>query len=79
MNGRRLPLKIIEINVGAEFHGLMETTDRDIAAEIVDYLARKWRRLQAGDQTAAPTPALIDGLPHDVPGAAPAARTMPRA
>jgi [lysine-biosynthesis-protein LysW]---L-2-aminoadipate ligase len=72
-------LKIIEINVGAEFHGLMETTDRDIAAEIVDYLARKWRRLQAGDQTAAPTPALIDGLPHDVPANASTRTTVPRA
>ena len=34
-------LKVIEINVGAEFHGLRETTDTDIAAEIVDYLVQK--------------------------------------
>ncbi len=34
-------LKVIEINVGAEFHGLRETTDTDIAGEIVDYLVRK--------------------------------------
>ena len=26
-------LKVIEINVGAEFHGLMETTDVDIAGK----------------------------------------------
>jgi [lysine-biosynthesis-protein LysW]--L-2-aminoadipate ligase len=31
-------LTVIEINVGAEFHGLMETTDKDIAGEIVDYV-----------------------------------------
>lgn len=30
--------KVIEINVGAEFHGLIETTDTDIAGIIVDYL-----------------------------------------
>ena len=34
-------LKVIEINVGAEFHGLSETTDTDIAGEILDYLVRK--------------------------------------
>ncbi len=33
--------KVIEINVGAEFHGLIETTDVDIPAEIVGYLVRK--------------------------------------
>ncbi len=36
-------LKVIEINVGAEFHGLRETTDRDIAAEIVEYVMRKMK------------------------------------
>ena len=36
-------LKVIEINVGAEFHGLRETTDRDIAAEIVEYVVRKMK------------------------------------
>jgi glutathione synthase/RimK-type ligase-like ATP-grasp enzyme len=36
-------LKVIEINVGAEFHGLMETTDIDIADEILDYVVRKAR------------------------------------
>lgn len=34
-------LKVIEINVGAEFHGLRETTDTDIAGEIVDHLVKK--------------------------------------
>jgi [lysine-biosynthesis-protein LysW]---L-2-aminoadipate ligase len=34
-------LKVIEINVGAEFHGLRETTDTDIAGEIVEYLVGK--------------------------------------
>jgi [lysine-biosynthesis-protein LysW]--L-2-aminoadipate ligase len=38
-------LMVIEINVGAEFHGLMETTDRDIAGEIVDYVAARARAL----------------------------------
>ncbi len=42
-------LKVIEINVGAEFHGLRETTDTDIAAEIVDYLVRKVARLAEGE------------------------------
>ncbi len=36
-------LKVIEINVGAEFHGLIETTDLDIPGEIVDYLVQKAR------------------------------------
>ena len=36
-------LKVIEINVGAEFHGLMETTDVDIAGEILDYVVQKAR------------------------------------
>lgn len=34
-------MKVIEINVGAEFHGLRETTDVDIPSEIIDYLVRK--------------------------------------
>lgn len=37
-------LKVIEINVGAEFHGLMETTDVDIAGEILDYVIGRARR-----------------------------------
>ena len=40
-------LKVIEINVGAEFHGLRETTDTDIAGEIVDYLIKKVALLAA--------------------------------
>ncbi len=35
--------KVIEINVGAEFHGLIETTDTDIAGEIVEYLMARRR------------------------------------
>lgn len=42
-------LKVIEINVGAEFHGLMETTERDIAGEIVSYLVEKAARLRHGE------------------------------
>jgi len=38
-------LKVIEINVGAEFHGLRETTDTDIAGEIVDHLIKKMTTL----------------------------------
>ncbi len=38
-------LKVIEINVGAEFHGLRETTDTDIAGEIVDHLVKKMTAL----------------------------------
>ena len=34
-------LKVIEINVGAEFHGLRETTDTDIPGEIIDHLIKK--------------------------------------
>lgn len=37
-------LKVIEINVGAEFHGLMETTERDIAGEIIEHLLRRQRQ-----------------------------------
>lgn len=48
-------LKVIEINVGAEFHGLMETTDRDIAGEIVDYLLRREGRLAARGGARLPT------------------------
>ncbi len=36
-------LKVIEINVGAEFHGLMETTEVDIADEILSYVETKAR------------------------------------
>jgi [lysine-biosynthesis-protein LysW]--L-2-aminoadipate ligase len=39
-------MKVIEINVGAEFHGLRETTDIDIAAEIVGYLVKKVETLR---------------------------------
>lgn len=38
-------LKVIEINVGAEFHGLRETTETDIAGEIVDHLVKKMSAL----------------------------------
>ena len=31
-------LKVIEVNTGAEFKGLMRTTDKDIAGAIVDYV-----------------------------------------
>ena len=72
-------LKVIEINVGAEFHGLLATTDRDIAGEIMDYLVRKWERLQAGDRPAAPATMLIDGVPQGVPGRATAGTPAPRA
>jgi [lysine-biosynthesis-protein LysW]--L-2-aminoadipate ligase len=34
-------LTVIEINVGAEFHGLMETTEISIADEIVDYVVSR--------------------------------------
>ncbi len=37
-------LKVIEINVGAEFHGLMETTEIDIAGEILDYVVARARQ-----------------------------------
>jgi [lysine-biosynthesis-protein LysW]--L-2-aminoadipate ligase len=47
-------LKVIEINVGAEFHGLRETTDTDIAAEIVDYLVKKAAHLTVARPSAAP-------------------------
>jgi glutathione synthase/RimK-type ligase-like ATP-grasp enzyme len=33
-------LKVIEINTGGEFKGLMTTTDRDLAGEIVEEAAR---------------------------------------
>ncbi len=36
--------KVIEINVGAEFHGLIETTDTDIAGEIVGFLMSRARQ-----------------------------------
>ncbi len=37
-------LKVIEINTGGEFKGLMTTTDRDIAGEIVEEAARLARQ-----------------------------------
>lgn len=46
-------LKVIEINVGAEFHGLMETTDVDIAGEILDYVIGKARRARGARAGAA--------------------------
>ncbi|MFN8512225.1 MAG: lysine biosynthesis protein LysX [Chloroflexia bacterium] len=39
-------MKVIEINVGAEFHGLRETTDVDIPSEIIDYLVKKVESLR---------------------------------
>ncbi len=42
-------LKVIEINTGGEFKGLMTTTDRDIAGEIVEEAARIAReRMELG-------------------------------
>ncbi len=46
-------LKVIEINTGGEFKGLMTTTDRDIAGEIVEEAARLAR-----DGVAAPVMAM---------------------
>ncbi len=40
-------LKVIEINTGGEFKGLMTTTDRDIAGEIVEEAARIARERMA--------------------------------
>ena len=40
-------LKVIEINTGAEFKGLVEATGVDVPAEIVSYLQRRARALQA--------------------------------
>jgi [lysine-biosynthesis-protein LysW]---L-2-aminoadipate ligase len=40
-----LGLTVIEINVGAEFHGLMETTELNIAGEIVDHVIARARAL----------------------------------
>ncbi len=45
-------LKVIEINVGAEFHGLRETTDADIPGEIIDYLIKKIEARQKQQSTA---------------------------
>lgn len=41
-------LTVIEINVGAEFHGLMETTEVDIADEIVAYVTARAKALGSG-------------------------------
>lgn len=57
-------LKVIEINVGAEFHGLRETTDRDIAAEIIDYVVQKVKR-EAGRASERPTSNVRDGAVAD--------------
>jgi [lysine-biosynthesis-protein LysW]--L-2-aminoadipate ligase len=46
-------LKVIEINTGGEFKGLMTTTDRDIAGEIVEEAARL-----AHEGTLRPTAAM---------------------
>jgi [lysine-biosynthesis-protein LysW]--L-2-aminoadipate ligase len=46
-------LKVIEINVGAEFHGLMETTDVDIAGEILDYVVTRARQVDGRADAAA--------------------------
>ena len=41
-------LKVIEINTGGEFKGLMTTTDRDIAGEIVEEAMRSAREVREG-------------------------------
>lgn len=46
-------LKVIEINTGGEFKGLMTTTDRDIAGEIVEEAARVAREAVDDPLTAA--------------------------
>ena len=46
-------LKVIEINTGGEFKGLMTTTDRDIAGEIVEEAMRLAREAQE-KQAAGP-------------------------
>lgn len=46
-------LKVIEINTGGEFKGLMTTTDRDIAGEIVEEAARVARDRVLDPLTAA--------------------------
>jgi [lysine-biosynthesis-protein LysW]--L-2-aminoadipate ligase len=46
-------LKVIEINTGGEFKGLMTTTDRDIAGEIVEEAARIARERVLDPLTAA--------------------------
>lgn len=46
-------LKVIEINTGGEFKGLMTTTDRDIAGEIVEEAARVARERVLDPLTAA--------------------------
>jgi len=45
-------LKVIEINVGAEFHGLMETTEVDIAGEILAYIEQKAKAVAESRQSA---------------------------
>lgn len=54
-------LKVIEINVGAEFHGLMETTERDIAGEIIAYVMRKHRRQELSATARVPARASVTG------------------
>jgi hypothetical protein len=44
---------VIEINTGGEFKGLMTTTDRDIAGEIVEEAARVARERVLDPLTAA--------------------------
>lgn len=46
-------LKVIEINTGGEFKGLMTTTDRDIAGEIVDEVFRVYQDGVAGNSSVA--------------------------
>jgi [lysine-biosynthesis-protein LysW]--L-2-aminoadipate ligase len=46
-------LKVIEINTGGEFKGLMTTTNRDIAGEIVEEAAKVAREAVADPLTAA--------------------------
>lgn len=54
-------LTVIEINVGAEFHGLMETTDISIAGEIVDYVIRRARAM-GRPGTVSDQPSVVSGL-----------------
>jgi [lysine-biosynthesis-protein LysW]--L-2-aminoadipate ligase len=39
-------LRVIEINTGAEFKGLVEATGVDVPAAIVEYLKRRGREME---------------------------------
>lgn len=45
-------LQVIEVNTGAEFKGLMQTTERDIAGAIADYVLAKAASLMRDEQFA---------------------------